>query len=102
MLWKRQSFKSAVIASTQVWRSEHKLPWCDVLKVSKVKNKYKNKKCTSCVPVVAGRLVGFGRRIRPLVGGVGVGAAPRSGVVAIVTVGLHAALHAAAARPAGA
>lgn len=54
-----------------------------------------------CVPAVDGRLAGFWRGSRPLVGGVRVRAAPGSGVVAVATVHLSAALP-AAARPAGA
>ena len=45
--------------------------------------------------------MGFHGGTSPLVGGIRVGAAPRSGVVAIATVGLSAALPAAAC-PAGA
>lgn len=57
--------------------------------------------CAARVPAVVGGLAGFGRGTRPLVGGIRVRAAPRSGVVAIATVHFSAALPAAAC-PAGA
>lgn len=53
------------------------------------------------VPAVIGRLSGLGGGTGPLEGRVRVGAAPGSGVVAVATVNLGAALS-AAARPAGA
>lgn len=56
---------------------------------------------TSCFPAVADRLTGFWSGTCPLVGRIRICAAPRSRVIAIATVGLSAALPAAAC-PAGA
>lgn len=87
-------------------------PWtCDTGSVTKSlnvtlrrstkKKKKKRRTCTSCIPDVVSRLAGLLGGTCPLVGGIWLCAAPRSGVVAIATVSLCAALPAAAC-PAGA